>query len=64
MGDVWDRQNLDFPLTEITEDEEARNIIRESGFFYKKHADNWELRDQKTASIQEPLFCYTTNPEY
>ena len=64
VGDVWDRQNLDFPLTEITEDEEARNIIRESGFFYKKPSDNWELRDQKTASIQEPSFCYTTNPEY
>ena len=30
LRDVWDRQNLDFSLTEKTEDEETRNIIRET----------------------------------
>ena len=63
LSEIWNKRNIDFPLTSITCDVEVLNKIRECGFYYQPPKEDWELIDQEASSIQEPSFCYQINSE-
>ena len=63
LSEIWNKRNIDFPLTSITRDVEVLNKIRECGFYYEPPTENWELNDQESSTIQEPSFCYQINSE-